>query len=189
MMHIPQKPAHISLVKRFQKWLAREDGSASIEFIAIMPLAVAILFASVEAGIITLRKTYLDRALEMTVRELRLGIIPNPSTAELRTRICNRMAMVENCASNLTLELHVRSASTASPMTVPSLTDLCINRTTSVEPVLNFQPGVANDLVLVRACLLQEIVFPTSESQLSVANTENSKYQLISTTAFVNEPG
>ncbi|MDZ7906770.1 MAG: pilus assembly protein [Cypionkella sp.] len=169
-------------------WLAREDGSTSVEFVTIMPLAVAVFLASAESGIISLRKTFLDRALEYTVRELRLGKIADTSAASLKAIICSRMTLVDNCANNLRLEMNVVSTSVATSLVMPSTTSLCIDRSAAIVPpdALNF--GVANDLVLVRACLVQDIVFPTSTAQVAVGDPTNDEYQLISTTVFVNEP-
>jgi Flp pilus assembly protein TadG len=176
------------ILTQLKHWLLRENGSASIEFVTIMPMAMAILLASGEASMVSLRKTALDRALEMTVRELRLGQISNPTVADLRNRICNRMNVLEDCAQNLTLELTVRSTTSTGIISVPALTDLCINRATNVAPVLLFQPGAANDLVLVRACLVQDYFFPTTANQISLENRAGNEFRLIATTAFVNEP-
>ncbi len=175
-------------LSKLKHCLSRENGSASIEFITIMPIAMSILLAAGESSMVSLRKTALDRALDMTVRELRLGQIANPTVAELRTRICNRLNVLEDCAENLTLELTVRSTSTTGIVTVPNLTDLCVNRASNIAPVLLFQPGAANDLVLVRACLVQDYFFPTTANQISLENQEGNEFRLIATTAFVNEP-
>lgn len=175
-------------LSKLRNWLSRENGSASIEFITIMPMAMAILLASGEASMVSLRKTALDRALDMTVRELRLGQIANPTVSELRTRICNRLNVLEDCAENLTLELTVRSTSITGIVSVPNLSNLCVNRATDVAPVLLFQPGAANDLVLVRACLVQDYFFPTTANQISLENQAGDEFLLIATTAFVNEP-
>ncbi len=187
-----------NLRARSALWLAEERGNLTVEFVMIMPIAVAVFLASVEASVVTLRKTYLDRALDMTMRELRLGKIPSPTRQILKQKICDRMIMVDDCEENLTLELNVHNTASAVgndiPLNVPSLSSLCIDRNSAVEPVVNFVPGAANDMVLVRACLLQSIVFPTTAGQLTtsstitVGDTVNEKYQLISTTAFVNEP-
>lgn len=171
----------------FQTWIKRQDGAVSMEFITVMPLAVAVFFASAESGILSLRKTFLDRALETTIRELRLGLISDTSPANLKSLICSRMAMVDNCLGNLTLEMNVRTS--FANLTVPATTNNCVNRATNIEPVLTYQPGAANELVLVRACLVQDIVFPTSVAQVLVFGTENQEFKLISTTMFVKEPG
>lgn len=175
------------IAKNIRQWLGREDGSTTVEFVTIMPLAMAVFLASTESGIISLRKTYLDRAVEYTVRELRLGQIHNPTVAGLKSKICSRMTLVDNCEANLTLELNVVVTSGTS-VTLPTTTSQCVNRATETEPVLDYEPGVANDLVLVRACLVQDVVFPTSTAQVAVGDPTNDEYQLISTTVFVNEP-
>lgn len=180
-----------------KKWLSREDGTATIEFVTVIPMAMAILLAAGEASMVSLRQTALDRALDMTVRELRLGKIANPTFADLRTRICNRLSSLDDCAANLTLEMTVRSTSITGIVSVPSLTDLCINRATNIDPVLSLRPGAAdgdpvpggaNDLVLVRACLVQDYFFPTTANQIALEDNAGQEFQLISTTAFVNEP-
>ncbi len=171
----------------WQGWLQCQRGAASIEFITVMPLAVAVFFASAESGILSLRQTFLDRALELTIREVRLGMITNTSSANLKSLICARMAMVDNCAENLALEMNVRSSFNF--LSIPNTTTSCIDRATNTEPVLTYEPGAENELVLVRACLVQDIVFPTSVAQVSVFGTTNQEFHLISTTVFVKEPG
>ncbi len=169
--------------------IVRENGNSTIEFTILMPLVMAIFLASFESSVTMMRKTMLDHALEATVRELRLGQIANPTLADLRTRICNRMAMVDNCTANLTVELNRRDTSLSTGITLPSLTAGCIDRATdAIEPVLEFEPGAANDLVLVRVCLTQDIIFASTEVALSESDPDSQVYHLISTSAYVNEP-
>jgi len=179
-----------TLTRRLRHILQREDGAVSVEFAILMPLVMTVFLATFENGITMMRKTILDFALETTVRELRLGMIGSPTPALLKSRICERVVMINDCAQNLTIELNVRN--TATGFIMPSTTGRCINSATRVEPVLLFQPGAANDLVLVRVCLVQDIIFPITTAAMRVANnasdSTNYEYQLISTTAFVNEP-
>lgn len=169
---------------------ARSDGASSVEFVIFVPIVMSVFLATFENGITMVRKTLLDRALETTVRELRLGQINAPTAAIMEARICDRMMLITNCAANLTVELNVRNAS-AGTITLPTITARCVNRATQVEPVLLFQPGAANDLVLVRVCLVQDIIFPVSAAAGEIPNADangRTEYQLISTSAFVNEP-
>jgi Flp pilus assembly protein TadG len=182
---------HIAQLKLYLwHFLARSTGAASVEFVILVPLVMTVFLASFESGITMIRKTLLDYSVESTMRELRLGKITEPTVEILKTKICDRMLMVNDCTGNLTLELNVRS--TASNILLPSITNKCINSATRVEPVLLFQAGAANDLVLVRACLVQDIIFPISVAAMRTVNntgtSTNYEYQLISTTAFVNEP-
>jgi len=173
--------------KQLKAFIAREHGMASIEFVAMFPAAMVIMFIAGESAMVNLRKTNLDRALEMTIRELRLGKIVNPTSSSLRTLICSRMGNPQNCSSDLTLELSVRNI-TATNMTVPSLTATCVNRTTRIEPVLTFELGAKNDLVFVRACYVIDVLFPTSVGTVTVTESFGTEHTLVSTSAFVNEP-
>jgi hypothetical protein len=146
-----------------------------------------IFFAAGESALVNIRKTNLDRALELTVRELRTGQIPNASLSELRSRICDRMGDLPRCTTDLTIELNVVSTTTTNAP-IPSLTATCVNRSTNIEPALNFNLGVANDMVLVRACYVIDYIFPTSVGSVTLTDTADDEHQLVSTTAFVNEP-
>jgi len=178
-------------LKNLGKWFCdrfgRRDGMVSAEFVIMFPVAMLVFLVAGETTVVNLRKTDLDSALEATIRELRLGQIANPTVAELRSRICTRLGSPDGCTSDLTLELNVRSTALTT-MTTPSLTAMCVNRATDVDPVLTFDPGVANDLVLVRACYVVDVYFETSIGDLSVAEGVGDEHQLISTTAYVNEP-
>lgn len=172
-----------TLIRQFRQWLARENGTASVEFVLVMPLAVAVFFAAAESSIVSLRKTFLDSAIEQTVRELRLGTIKSPTWAELQTKICARMRMVDDCENNLLLQFNIVSIS-GTTLTLPNTSGICTNSPPPEPPNV----GAANQLVLVKACLLQTIVFPTTNATLPVVTAINGKVHLVSTTVFVNEP-
>lgn len=165
----------------------REDGVATIEFVAMFPMALMILFMAGESAVVNLRKTNLDRALEMTIREVRLGIVNNPTSSSLRSAICQRMGDPRNCSRDLTLELNVVDPLKTN-LVVPSLTATCVNRSAAINTTPNFNAGTANQLVLVRACYVIDVIFPTSVSSITVADSAGTEHRLISTTAFVNEP-
>jgi hypothetical protein len=165
----------------------REDGAVTIEFLVMFPAALLIMFVAGESAAVSIRKTNLDRALEMTIREVRLGIVKNPTAASLRSTICQRMNNPNNCSNDLTLEMNVVNTLTTN-MPVPSLTATCVNRSAAINTQPNFNAGAANQLVLVRACYVIDVMFPTSVASATVADSIGTEHRLISTTAFVNEP-
>lgn len=168
----------------FKRLFSIEDGLATVEFVAMFPAAMLVLFVAGESALTNVKKTNLDRALEMTVRDLRMGLIETPTLGTLRSLMCERMGDPDNCAADLTLELSVRSTM-ATNMTVPSLTANCVNIPTEIDPALSY--GV-NELILVRACYVVDVIFPTSVGSMTVAEAMGDDHQLVSTTAFVNEP-
>lgn len=64
------------LLKHF---LGDKAGAAAIEFALIAPMLLALIFSTLEAGWTMVQTIMLDRALDMTVRELRIGKIANPT--------------------------------------------------------------------------------------------------------------
>ena len=51
----------------------REDGNSTVEFAIVIPAFIMILMSTVELGMINLRHSQLERALDGTVRTIRLG--------------------------------------------------------------------------------------------------------------------
>lgn len=167
---------------RFTK---KETGSASIEFVILFPVIFMFLIASVELGMINLRHTLLERAVDLTVRDLRLGKIFNPTQANLREAICDRASILPDCLNNLLIELTPISKTT---WEFPSATARCIDRESDVAPVVTVNAGLADELMLVRACAVLDPMFPTTGLGAAITETGTGEIFLISSSVFVNEP-
>ncbi len=50
-----------------------EDGTATIPFLLFLPFFMMLVISSLEMGMLMLRHVMLERALDMSVRDLRLG--------------------------------------------------------------------------------------------------------------------
>ena len=83
-----------------------EDGSTTIEFVIMVPFFIGLFLSSVELGLMTLRYSYLERSLDMAVRDIRLSTGFTPSHDELVAQVCERASIIPNCESNMKLELH-----------------------------------------------------------------------------------
>ncbi len=162
----------------------REDGSATIEFVILFPAFMAIFLMTVETGVLMTRGVMLDRALDISMRELRLGSLSPMTTDALKTSICNNSVIIPNCENTLMLELSPISTATWAPPT--SFT--CADRSANVQPVLEFAPGGGNQMMMVRACAVFDPFFPTSglAAQMKLDNT--GAYALVAMSAYVNEP-
>ncbi|MEM1301875.1 MAG: TadE family protein, partial [Pseudomonadota bacterium] len=64
------------MIKRFLSRLCglRRDteGASSIEFVVVFPAAMIIFLSTFEAGMYLTRQVFLDRGLDMAVRDIRL---------------------------------------------------------------------------------------------------------------------
>lgn len=171
---------------RLRRFLRRADGNATIEFVILFPLFVSLLVSSVEIGIVTMRHTMLDRAVDLTVRDIRLGSGIAPQYAEVRDTICNRAQVIPDCQNNLKIEM-IRMDLRA--WTPPPAEFDCINHAEEVQPVRNFQNGASNEMILLRVCALYKPLFPmASLGRALSSSTPSGHAAMLSATAFVQEP-
>lgn len=171
--------------RRIARALRDEQGQATIEFVIIFPLFVMIMLVGIEAGMMLSRHAMLERAVDISVRNLRLGHWPDPTQQQLREEICTHTAIIPNCLSNLLLELRpVDTAGWQMPQTPPA----CIDRAEEMAPVTDFVEGAGNQVMLVRACLVVDPFFPTTPLGLQLPLDASGGFQMVSLASFVNEP-
>jgi Flp pilus assembly protein TadG len=176
------------LAKRLRNAVRREDGTASLEFVIIFPLFVTILISSIETGVLLTRQVMLERAMDIAVRDLRLGQIETAgatlSRDDIRNAICASSPMIANCQANLLIEL--REIDTENWSNLDGAVT-CIERGEDIVPP-TFQPGTQNDLMLIRGCALVDPMFPTSGFALNLPREATGAFALVSQTIFVIEP-
>lgn len=174
-------------MKKFIPWLRRalrrEDGNASVEFALIIPVFLTIFTAAFESGFVMLRLNMLQHGLDVTMRELRLGKITNVTQATIKTKICGKMTMVDNCNENLLVEI-----TRINNWTFPTTNTTCRDLQTTAVPVVDLNIGQQNQLMLVRACLVQDMIFSTAGLAMSLPQSYDGDFNLIAVSAYVNEP-
>lgn len=168
-----------------RRFRACEDGNATVEFAIVIPAFIMILMSTVELGLINLRHSQLERALDQTVRDIRLNTGANKSHAQVRDEICDLSGFIENCATSLRLEMVQVDPFNWSP--VDPDPD-CVNSIEDPKPVRTFEHGKSNELMLVRACMKFNPVFPTWGLGESLYKDGDGRISLIATSAFVQEP-
>lgn len=175
-----------ALLRRALRRLSDEDGSITVDFMIVAPLFLMILFASFEAGYANMRQVMLERALDITVRDLRVGALGNqPPHNAVRNRFCELATLMPNCRTELMLEMRVIDRTT---WTGFANAPTCVNRLLNIEPALSFSQGGANQLVTIRACAVFDPFFPTTTWGLQLRLDPSGGYQLAAMSAFVNEP-
>lgn len=169
-------------VSRFRK---EEDGNATIEFVLYFTIFMSILAAGVEIAYMNLRHSMLERGVDLVTRDIRLSTGNIPTYNEVRTKICEEATILDECESNLRLEMVQVSPRDFSA--APTNAD-CINAVEDPKPVRNFQHGLDNDLMLIRACLKYKPVLPTTSLGAELNLDDDGYAQLVVTSAFVQEP-
>ncbi len=162
-----------------------ESGVATIEFVIVVPVMFTFLFMGVELGLTMTRQVMLDRAVDISIRDLRLGKIQNPDINTLRKNICDHTVILRDCETSLLLELRRVSTTT---WNYPQTPVACIDRAEEIAPQTDIVAGGSNDLMIMRACVVTDPLFPTSRWGLRLPLDASGGYQLFTVSSFVNEP-
>lgn len=173
-------------ILRYLRRLHRsEDGSATVEFAIFFPFFVALFISTFELGMAMTRNVLLDRAVDMTVRDIRLNAITPINHTTVVDAICDRSVALPNCHTELRLEMRVLDPRNWNM--IPMGTD-CVNRADRTIVPRQFNPGASNQLVILRACHLFDPFFPTSGLGSSLPRQSDGNYALASMSSFVVEP-
>lgn len=162
-----------------------EAGTATAEFVIIVPFLLAIFMAAFESGLLMTRSIMLEQSVDMTMRELRLGHYTLPDAALLKREICSRTVILASCQENITIEMTRVSTSTFS---MPTGAVQCIDRSEDIQPVTALQIGQKNDIMLIRVCVVQDAMFPFTGIGLGLPKDGEGGYGITSISAFVTEP-
>lgn len=172
-------------LKRALRRFRKEDGTAAIEFALSVPILMTIFMASFESGVLMLRSIMLEQSVDMTMRELRLGHYPLPDGPLLKDEICKRSVILKDCEDNIVIEMiRINTANWA----LPTNRVACVNREEEIIPVTALQIGQQNDVMLVRICVVQDALFPTTGIGLGLPKDSQGGYGLVAVSAFVTEP-
>lgn len=162
-----------------------EDGTATIPFLLFLPFFMMLVISSLEMGILMMRHVMLERALDLSVRDLRLGLFTGDYT-DFKRSICNRAGVIPDCMNVLVVELRPVSTLTWEPL---ASGPICIDRANPLVPLGNpFETGAGDELMLIRACAKFDPIVPTTGLGFHLPKDNTGAYALVSTTAFVNEP-
>lgn len=166
-------------------WRRDQNGTTAVEFGMIAPLFLALLLGASDAGWLMTKAMLLDQALTKSIRTLRIGGEGAPATHEqFRKLICGQTILIPDCNESLLIEMTVvKSAASFPTAAMP-----CIDRSKPA-PSTNFSTGGRSDMLFVRACLTADPMFPLIGDGLGLPRTVQGRFNLISLSGFMNEPG
>lgn len=171
---------------RFLRRLGRDErGVTAVEFTMVATPFLLLIIALVEAAILHLTSLNLENAVKDASRLIRTGQaqVANLSASEFRTKMCERVNMIKDCATNDNLRIDVRSyddfgGGAASP---PPVHDE--NGWTDGEA---YDPGAASRVVVVRAFYKMDLM--AQIPGIGLANLSNQYAMLDAISVFRNEP-
>jgi len=171
------------LVRKFRT----EDGNSSIEFAMVFPVFIVLFMSVIEMGVMMTRYMMFERALDVTVREMRLASSGSYTQDEIKRAICDETLIVASCRDALQIEMERLDENEAN-WSFPSMNAVCKNRVEEIVPATTFQPGASHDTMYVRACLSVEPMFPWAGIGATLSKDDSGAYNMIAQSAFSVEP-
>jgi len=166
----------------------RETGTASVEFVIVFPAFIAFLASASEAGLLLSRYVMFERGVDVAVRAIRLSSGAPVDRDAIRDIICQESIVFPDCQSNLLLEMTRIYDSDNDAWTYPTTNTTCIDRTETVQPVTAFISGQPNEVMLLRACMVVDLMFRDMWLGASQRKDASGGYQIVTASAFAVEP-
>jgi hypothetical protein len=170
---------------RMSAALRREDGTATMEFVLVIPMIMMVFMASFESGLLMTRSIMLEQSVDIAMREVRLGHIVPVTNQKLKKAICKNAVIFPDCENSMKIEMD-RVSTTA--WDIPVEPSHCVNRHQAAEPVLTYAGVSQNDLMMVRVCIVLDAMFPSTGIAMHLPLDSDGGYGLVSRSAFVVEP-
>ncbi|WP_439104218.1 TadE/TadG family type IV pilus assembly protein [Celeribacter marinus] len=167
-----------------RRFWQREDGTSTIEFVVIFPAFAMMMMGGYEIGYYTVSHTMMDRGLDLAMRDVRLGKLSPVTANTLKHSVCEYAKYVANCEA----KLHIAMEPVDAVGFVAPPTAACLDKTTNAAPNTTFEDGDENELMLVRACINVEPIFPTTWIGGALQPSPTGDLVMSTTAAFVNEP-
>ncbi|WP_323036559.1 TadE/TadG family type IV pilus assembly protein [Pararhodobacter sp.] len=176
----------MGFLRRLARFLHRDQGTATVEFVIAVPLVLAFLFSSIDFGVVMLRQVFLDRSVDMAVRQVRLGNVPSGGFDAFKQMICDDTFLIPNCMSSISVEMRPIDTATWAGLDTPAQ---CINREQNIAPSLQFNPGNGGqELMLIRVCIVADPFLEMTGMVLGMRLDASGGYHIVSHAAFANEP-
>ncbi|MCG6883108.1 MAG: pilus assembly protein [Silicimonas sp.] len=176
---------------RFVRFGRREDGNATIEFVMLFPLFIMLFLMGFESGYFMVRNVMLERAVDISSRDIRLGNGKVPQFDALKEQICENVVIMRDCVQSIHIymtELDIEPGAVAS-VTGPAR---CLNRYSDEDQFgsEDYSVGQSNTMMLMQVCASATPFFPTTGIGLGMQKDElGGDFAIVATAAFVNEPG
>ena len=132
-----------------------------------------------------LRAVMFERATDIAVRGIRLSSGGQLEYDDIVAGICAETLVIADCENVLHLQLLPVNADT---WTGINSGVRCVARDSDIQPLVEFQNGQENELMLLRVCAVVDPIFPSIGVGRSMPKDASGGYQVIASSAFVNEP-
>jgi len=165
--------------------VSKQDGNATIEFVIWFPFFMMLFFTSFELSFYGMRSMMLERAVDLAVRDFRIGAVRPDNGEGFRNQICNYSMLKYNCTNELTVDLQ-RIDNTS--WVLPTGPIDCVNKITGYRKPEEFTAGAGGDLMMLRVCVKRDPFFASTPFVMGLPRDDAGSVNIIAVSTFVNEP-
>ncbi len=164
-----------------RRFVRRQDGAAAVEFALVAAPFLALTFAILETSMVFFAGQTLEAAAADSARLIMTGQAQSQSfsASDFKTQVCNRIAGLFDCASDLYVDVKSYSSFTAIS-TVSPISGGTFNTN------MSYSPGTVGAIVVVSLYYQWPIYVSMFNNTLS--NLNGNKRLLVATSVFRNEP-
>ena len=173
------------MIASLRSFWRREDGSATAEVVLLFTAMLYPVLLAMETGFIQMRQVMLERAMDVVVRDLRLGDPALEDAETLKQALCDEVLIMPECERDIMLEM---GPVQVADFVGPSTRQACADRSQDVNPVTDYTPGTTNELMMLRFCILHDPIMPTIGLGKVLPREAGGGFALTASTFFVNEP-
>jgi hypothetical protein len=172
------------ILRRFRR---DEKGSAiMLEFVLFVPLLFGAFLMSVEMGLYSVQRMFLDRGLDMAVRHVRLNTGQPLTHNQLKDMVCDYAGFVKDCDTTLRLEMNSINPRDFSQFDQDAD---CVDLSAPIQPVRGFTLGQQQEMMMLRACVKFRPIYPTTGLGYALEKDGSGRAKMVAVAAFVQEPG
>lgn len=186
-MQFPVVPVKNTGCKSITAFLSRfrsnDEGATAIEFAAVATPFLMMIFGILGLGFFFFTTFTLENAVERAGRLIRTGQVAavNMTESDFKAKVCARLPVFVDCSNNL--RVFVQSF----PDNAPNLTPLSCLQSGDLTTASAYDPGSADQVVLVTACYKWEL--SSKLPFIDLGNMGSSGNRLIQAVAtFRTEP-
>ncbi|MEL6257873.1 MAG: TadE/TadG family type IV pilus assembly protein [Pseudomonadota bacterium] len=154
-----------------------------METAIVAPVFFAMILGLIETGWMMTKVAMVESAVTEAARLIYTGQAPDKSSIE--QQICDRAVLVSDCASNINIEILPVADFASRPTDGAECRD---SGDVDFEPSVSYQTGGGGEIVFLRVCVTTDILVPGLGLGLALPKNNRGRFEIVSTTAFMNEP-
>lgn len=187
-MRLAAAVRRIAIGAKLRRLIARQDGTAAIEFALVAAPFLALVFAIMETALAFFAGQALQTAVTQSARLIMTGQAQNGNfnAAQFQQQVCSYITGLFNCPSGVMVNVQTFSSFSAADVAMPAMLNPFNSNGTVNQSSLGYNPGGPGDIVVVQ--LLYQWPVYVNLLGFNLSNMAGSNRLLIATAAFRNEP-